>query len=209
MKETSKELLLAEYDRLKTLEQNRMEIYEHSQQFYLTSITAATGIVIYLLGSNPLPSSLQFRILPVLGLLLLLGEVTYLRLVGEDIELLEISKRYQLIRDKFIKEDAGLADSFPKILVQSVERFHSWSSFRGIMGRAVSVSGVKTTVVVLNCVMAVAILIIILLPRTLWLAFVAGVSITIFMALAHVFYAAWRYKNVSKQLSKGVISWWM
>jgi hypothetical protein len=209
MKETSKELLLAEYNRLATLEQNRIEMYQHSQQFYLTVITAAAGLVLFLLGSSLTASTLQSSVVLVLGTVLLLGEVTYFRLIRVDVELLGFSKRLQLIRDEFINEDTGLVDAFPEILVQSTDYFRSWSSIRGIIGRALSVSGAKTTVVLLNCIASVAIVIIIVWPRTFWLGLAVGAGIATLVASLHTIHASWRYKIASKQLSKGVIFWWM
>jgi hypothetical protein len=209
MKDSSEELLLAEYDRLKTLQQNRLETSEHSVQFYLTVITAGTGAFLFLLGNYPTASASQPIIIILLGAILLLGVVTYSRLVGLDIELLEISKRFRLIRDGFFKEDSELTVAFPQAFPESAERFRSWSSIGGIIGRAISASAYKTTVTLLNCVIAVAVVIIVVRPSTFDYGLVIGTSAALLVGFPHAVYASWRYKSASKQLGKGVVSWWM
>jgi hypothetical protein len=209
MKEASKELLLAEYDRLKTVEQYRLGIYDHSLQFYLTVITAAVGALLFIMGSYSMVGYSRAIIIILLTTVSFLGVVTHLRLVNEDIKVLQLSRRYQLIRDAFIKEDSALVNAFPKMLIQSPEEIRSWSSIRGIIRRALSTTSVKTIVVLLNCVIAVVIGIIILLPVTFWAGLVISIIIATPVAFGHAAYASWRYQDISKQPSKDVFGLWM
>jgi hypothetical protein len=81
MKEASKELLLAEYDRLKTVEQYRLGIYDHSLQFYLTVITAAVGALLFIMGSYSMVGYSRAIIIILLTTVSFLGVVTHLRLL--------------------------------------------------------------------------------------------------------------------------------
>ena len=81
MQETSIQILLAEYDRLKTLELFWLESLERALQLYLTAITAAGGILLLLLSPQTAPSSSSISASLLFGIVLLVGEVTFLRLM--------------------------------------------------------------------------------------------------------------------------------
>jgi hypothetical protein len=209
MQEISAEILLAEYDRLKELEQFRLENYERALQFYLTVITAAAGVLVLLLERQAASSSLPLNIGLLLGLVLVMGEITFLRLMGIDIALTENAKAYLLIRDKFLRADSELGDVFLKGLVQDSKRYRSWASIGGIITRAFTVSQQKTTVVFLNCLVSASIAIVAVWPQTIWIGLAVGIVVTAVVGFLHAVYASWRYNQAAKLLSTGEIRFWI
>ena len=220
MKESSRHILIAEYDRLKVLEQNRLEVYQSSVRFYLTVISVSTGVVV-VFASYPYSSgSFQFNIIAVLGLIFVLGIATYTRLLGQDEELIEISKRYYLIRRIFIQEDRELTSVFPEILINdadlhrlSVSKYRSWASILGILSRSFVSSGPKTIVALLNSFSVAFLVVFIVWPVNVATLIAIVIGVAVFTALLHVIYAHLRYKAVVVRLETDtrnpVGAWWM
>jgi hypothetical protein len=209
MKESTVRILLAEYDRLKALEQARIKSFDYATQLYLTVISAGAGILILLLDRQAISGSLPLYLVLLFGFVLLVGEITFLRLIGIDISLTESAEAYLLIRNKFIKADSNLADAFLKGLRADKEKYLSWSSFRGIIRRVVTVSQQKTMVVSLNCVVFSGLAIVVVWPQSVWNALAVGVSLAILAGALHVIYASWRYKYAQNRLSRGETSFWI
>lgn len=209
MKDTSVQILLSEYDRLKSLEQFWLENYERTLQIYLTVITVATGGLIFLLGSPSTPSALRMNVVLLLSTVLLVGEISYLRLMGMEIILAEKAKALQLIRGKFMQQDTELEMAFPKGLLHDTKRYRSWSSVRGIATRALIVSGAKTIVVLLNSLVSTVITVVIVWPQTLWLGIVVGLGAALLTAILHSIHAAWMYRITSKNMFMGNVGNWI
>lgn len=209
MKDSSTQLLLAEHERLRAKERGRAEICQQSLQFYLAIISATTAGLLFIVEHQQSLDSMRLNLALLLGVTFLLGEVTYLRLLGEDIGLIEISRRFQVIRDKFIAEDEQLGGLLPVMLVQNAKAFSYWSSARGILDRVLSVSGVKTTVVLLNCFVATGLAIVITWPGSFLVGVLVCLGMAVLVAVFHGLHATWRYRQASKNLREDVASWWM
>ena len=209
MHEISAKILLAEYDRLNELEQFRLGNYERALQLYLTVITAAVGVLVLLLERQATSSSLPLNVGLLLALVLVMGEIAFLRLMRIYISLAEIAKGYLLIRDKFLRVDSELGDGFLKGLVQDSKRYRSWASVGGIITRALTVSQQKTTVVFLNCLVSASISVVVVWPQTIWIGLAVGILAAAVVGLLHVVYASWRYNKAAKLLSTGEIQFWI
>ncbi len=199
MDELTVQILLAEYDRLKGVEQFIWESYERSVQLYLAVITAAVGAFLFLAETQMPLSSLRLSLGLLLGATLLIGEVTYLKMLGVDLYMVANGKAFELIQDKFIQANPELVNAFLKDFLDNAEKFNSWSSIRGIINRAFTVSGEKTIVVLLNCLVSSGVVIIIIWPGKAWAAFAIGIVITALAGFMHTIYASWRYKREAKQ----------
>ena len=209
MQETSIQILLAEYDRLKTLELFWLESLERALQLYLTAITAAGGILLLLLSPQTAPSSSSISASLLFGIVLLVGEVTFLRLMGIDLRLTENAKGYLLIRDRFGLIDPELASVFLKGMVQDKKRYSAWSSISGIIIRTLTISQQKTTVVFLNCLVSAGLAVTIIWPSTLLGGLIVVVFVATLIGLLHIAYASWRYKRSVKSLSTNAITYWI
>lgn len=209
MQKISAEFLLAEYDRLKELEQFRLENYERALQLYLTVITAVVGVLVLLLERQVVSSSLFLNVGLLLGLVLVMGEITFLRLIGIDIASTEGAKAYLLIREKFLRADSELEGVFLKGLVQDSKRYRSWASIGGIITRALTVSQQKTTVVFLNCLISASIAVVVVWPQTIWIDLAVGIVVTAVVGFLHIVYASWRYNKAAKLLSTGETRFWI
>lgn len=195
MKESSVNILIAEYDRLKELEKLRLENYERGLQLYVAVITAGIGILLFILeGKMPL-SPPPLSVLCLLLFILFIGETSFLRMVGADIAIAENARAFLCIRKEFIKADSEIRDAFLKGLAQNKKRYSSWSSVLGVITRALSVSQQKTAVVLLNCLVSAIGVIILVSPKTIWLAVIIGIGVAILAGLLHALYASWRYRR--------------
>jgi len=159
VREHSVQILLAEYDRLTGLELSWKGDYGRALQTYLTVISVASGALLFLLGGwlgggpgDPSGHDAQIVACVLLGLVVAIGEITYLRLMGLDRRMAETAMGLRLIRDRFREVGPELEGVFLRGVVQDQERYKRWSSIRGIVDRALTVSQAKTTVVSFNCI---------------------------------------------------------
>jgi hypothetical protein len=209
MKEPSIQILLAEYDRLKEMEQFWLERCEHTLQLHLTVITAAGGALLFLIEKQAAISSLANSVCLLLGTVLLIGEIAFLRLMGLDIRAIQNARGYLLIRDKFLSEDPGLANAFLKGIAHDASRYRSSSSIRAVIGRAFTASQQKTTVVFLNCLVFAGVAVVKIGVKTIWTSLAVGIVVAILMGLLHVVYASWRYKKAARLLSTDETGFWV
>lgn len=209
LKEATIALLLAEYDRQKNLEQFRLSNYESALQFYLTIISTGLGVLIFLLEGQESYSSLHLKLIVLLVSVLIMGEITFLRLMGLDIALGEHAKAYIMLRKKFMQSDPELKKVFLKGLVHNEKKYRSWSSFPGIILRVFTRSQHKTTVVLINCLIAGILGTMLLHAQAnlvTILSFLLGVTL---LGCLHVIYSSWRYKLASKLLANDEIEFWV
>jgi Flp pilus assembly protein TadB len=206
MKESTIQILLAEYDRLKGMEQFWQERHEHTLQFYLTVITAGGGAILFLIEKQVAPSLLVDIVGLILGMVLLIGEIAFLRMMGLDIRSIQNARGYLLIRDKFLSEDPELANAFLKGLAQNPDRHHSvWS----LIGRAFTSSQHKTTIVFMNCLVSAGIVDVTMGVWTIWTSLAVGIVVAILVGLLHVVYASWRYKRAARAWSRDETGAWV
>lgn len=208
MKDTSMQFLLAEYEHQRALEQARIENYERILQLYLTLLTASTGFLILMLERQA-TSSLVPAMSLLLGFILLLGEVGFLRLIGIDIALADGARAFLLIRDRFVREDSELVGCFLKGIAQDQKRYRSWSSVGGVIARAFTVTQQKTMVVVINCIVTALLVVILIKPSSTWLDLAVGVITAVVTSFLHAIYASWRYRSAAKQLFAGETIYWV
>ena len=208
MKDNDKELLLAEYERLIGLEQFRIQNFHRAQQLYFTGLTAAAGFIVFFLQNKKSEDAFIVNLIIVFAVILFLGEITFLRLIGEDIALIEISSKYQIVRDNLISKDSKLKKMFSKSLVNENSRFNKWSSISGILKRAINNATTKTTIVILNCCFASGIIFLMGKLTSIINILIAFVAFVI-LAFFHAFYSSYRYKQAKSWLQKGSAGWLM
>ncbi len=209
MKESSIQILLAEYDRLKGMEQYWLNLYQRGIQLYLTIATAAVGLFLLIAEGQSSLMPLRSQVGLILGTVLIIGEIIFLWLLRVDVGLLTTAKAYQKIRDQFQGEDNELSDAFPKSIIHESSRYRHWSSIRGIMERVFTVSQYKTMVVVLNSLAYVALLLIIIWPRSVWGNVGIGIVTILISGFLHVVYSSRRYKREDTIISKGNTTFWI
>jgi hypothetical protein len=203
------QILLAEHTRLRELEKSRTETYNAIVQRCLTVSTAAVGATLLLVEKKMLGADSVDTIATVLVVLLLFGLSSLLSLLGIDCALLELSLRYKKIRAKFIALDPTLEQVFPAGFSSEDAGYRKWSSFRGVVKRALTISGPKTTMVFLNSLLAGG------LGSALTWSFGSGARISMGSAFAVVFgviqsvYASWRYKSLHRHALEGRVNWWI
>jgi hypothetical protein len=209
MEETSTQILLAEYDRLTRLEVLHIERCGRVLQLYLTVITAVAGVFLVLFENQVPLGTLRISAGLALGGSLLLGEITFLRLLTEDIAIVYLLKRYRLIQEKFIQIDSKLSDAFPERLAQNTKRMRFWSSLRGVVGRGFATTGHKTTTVFLNCLASASVSLVVVWPSTVWIALSVAGGTGVLIGMLHVVYASLRYRVLSKHLAEDMGAWWV
>lgn len=183
------------------------ESYGRALQLYLTVITAAVGAVFLLMqGQAQLP---RFGILLLGSVVLLIGEVTYLRIIGLDISLMEAARAHQLLRERFVQIEPDLAQVFLRGLVYDEKRYERWSSIRGVLRRALTVSQEKTVVVSLNCLVFASLVWVGFSFKTIWVGLGVALLTSLFVGLLHACYASWRYRGAQAAISMGKVGHWI
>lgn len=209
MKESSIKILLAEFHRINTAENSWRQTPERSIQFYLAVITLAAGGVLFFFDKADSSEIDQLLLGVLLSVVALLGEITFLKLVGFDFGKIGYTLRYQMIWDEFIKLDPQLAEINPNTVIMDSEKFQAWSSLRGIIRRAIYFSGDKTTVVILNSLVIVGLVINFIRPGSPWVALFAGIFTLALVVGIHIIYTSWRYKQGYEAVIKEGLFWKM
>jgi membrane protein YdbS with pleckstrin-like domain len=206
LNEYSVRILLCEYDRLKGLEKDRIERYESIKSFFVAAIAGAAGLLYFMLDKKQLLFSFQSSFLIVAATVLCIGIISFLGLLGKDVEILQIAKRYKVIRNAFSRLDPGLENLLATEFDEKKVLYHEWSSFWGILQRGVNVAGNKTIVAAIN-----SFLLGLISASPLWnhdkaISITVCLLVTALMLFVHVGFSVWRYKFVRKGYCVG---WWI
>jgi hypothetical protein len=214
MQQDTIQILLAEYDRLKTIEALIHEGYEHAVQMYVAIITAAIGVLIILLQRSD-PNSLSLSLTLLLGGVFLIGEFTFLHLLGLDTLGNDARTRMAAIRAKFIQSDTTLMEEYQTGQAQRKKERANWSSVRGIFRRAFILAQYKTMIVFVNSLVGTALVIYYSEPSTIWIGLIEGVLLMAVLGSLHAVYASWRYRHYyglaqpQTTLGDSETRWWM
>lgn len=215
MNDNSVKMLLSEYDRLKSLEQSRMTLQEHTLQIYVTIITGFLGLTLWIIEQKMFSGWL---ICGLSVIFLLFGIIIFIRLLGLDVALAENAKAYNLIRESFVNEELNynLNLCFLEGIVFDKSRFKTWCSFSGIIHRTINYAQHKTIVTFLNSLIF-SFLIVILLHSKLeyiwkflniyYLVLICLVSIVI-SGVLHVAYACKRYAAARNLVFRNQTGYW-
>lgn len=198
MKEGTINILVSEYQRLTTLEEIRMNYYEKALQLYLTIITATVGAIILLFEKKTDFNMPNDWYLLMLSLLIVFGEITFLRMLGMDVGRLEIGKALQLIRKRFVDNEPDLENAFSQNVSSSKEIYKKWSSINGIIRRSFTLSQHKTFIVIINSMLFTTLIFFLIQPYTINFFVNIFLLIIIFVIYSffHVLYAHIRYSQI-------------
>lgn len=199
MKDSTLQIILTEYTRLTEIDKTVTERYGKVFQHYLTIFTAAVGASFLLLENQ---ESLIYPRLStglVLGALILFGEMTYLHLLAIDVTRRGIYRRYELIEAKLARTDDEVHDLFSQRINPLTERLAKSISMRGILQRAIHVSGAKTMVVVLISGLWASLGILLIWPTSILVAVIVAVALVGLFASLHAGHASWRYRAIQRR----------
>jgi hypothetical protein len=203
------QILLAEHARLRELEKARTETYNGVVQRFIAISTTAVGATLLLVEKKIVLGTAGAAVQMVLALLLLFGIISFLGLLGLDSALLSLSLRFQRIREQFLKVEPTLKDVFPSGVLLESNRYRHWSSVKGIVHRALTISGPKTTVVVVNCLLAGGLGYALSWSSGPGIRWIFGVVFAVTFGILQSFYASWRYKSLHKYALPDSVHWWI
>lgn len=203
------QILLAEHARLRELEKARTETYNNVVQRFIAISTTAVGATLLLVEKKIVLGTANATVQMVLVVLLVFGSVSFLGLLGLDSALLSLSFRFQRIRDQFLQFEPKLKDVFPAGILLESDRYQKWSSVNGIVQRALTVSGPKTTVVVVNCLLAGGLGYTLGWSSRPWIRWAMVVVFTAAFGVMQSAYASWRYRSLHKYALPESMHWWV
>ena len=197
--ENSADAMLAEHERLSSLYLYNSEMGEKRASLYLTLVSASTAVLFGLAQFSP---DVRYLLWPGIGLvagMLVVGLVTYQRLIERRIRATEFLRAINRIHRYFVQKDPAL------------EPFYFWPPCDDVptfAGKRAPLSGLRDLIAVMNGLFAAVL--VAALGVALWPGFdyVAAASIAVGVGLVVWFlqgrYEAWSCKKATREGNKYV-----
>ena len=158
---SSESFVLSEYNRISALQRARLEFIESIFKAYITLTTAIIAVIAVVVPKEDFLPDVFFTEKLLLGLVLVLGILTFFRLVNCNIMLLELTNRLKMLRDYFRDKNSDIDRYIPQEVLDDEQKMSEWYTLRNISKRWLKGGhkGYQVIVALLNsiCISAVAI----------------------------------------------------
>jgi hypothetical protein len=209
-----RDLLIAEYTRVTSLEVARLGLMEKILRAYIAVTSAVTAGIIIIVEKGPDLNIPKTTSNALLFALFVFGVVTLFRMVNSNIALLELAARLKALRQYFVDQDTDVSKYFVGSLIYNPQRMKEWASVKGISYRFIIRGGEKGYLSIITlfnsaCTGVIALFVTggaLCLNSLSIQALVISLGVFIITGFLHILYISYRYKGALKQIKTKMLS---